>query len=239
MSHSTSAKLAWVFGACFLILSCSFLESAVSQETVAQGGAGAAQTAEDSRVQKTLALRSVRMELETAFPGKDPSRILIDIDAEGNQRIEMALPEPEGSVPGDSPEANILEIFVIGGESYTRMGKEGQAESAPEQADALRRILNNPTGPGMWLMILPRDALTSAGKEETGGFQATRYSVDGSVEEGSIRGEIWVDEQTKALVGAHLSISDSLFSAEGSGTGGSVSITLTVEKAEVNPITLP
>jgi hypothetical protein len=242
MSHSTLLKLARIGTFSLLILSCSFFENASSQVSTATGAANpdSAQTREDPRVQGTLALRSVQMVLETTFPGGTPKRILISIDTDGNQKIEMAIPLLEGSSDtSDSPEGNILEIFIIGGAAYSRIGKEGQAESSPEQADALRRILYNPAGPGMWLRLLPKDSFTSAGTEAKGGFQTMRYSVEGSIEEGSIRGEIWLDEQTDALVGANLSVSESLFHAEGSGASGSVSIILTVEKAEIPAITLP
>jgi len=239
----TQSKLAKITGiVCFsaLILSCSFLESVVSRGTETQkGGAESAQTAEDPRVQKSLALRSVQMDLETTFPGQNADRIQVWIDAEGNQRIERTLPAPEGEDVSESPDANVLEIFVIGGSAYSRMGKEGQAESSPEQVDALHRILYNPTGPGMWLMLIPKNSFTSAGKDEKGGFQTTRYSVNGSVEEGSIRGDIWQEEGTNALVGADLSVSESLFYPPDTGRNGTVTIRLTVEKADVPSITLP
>jgi hypothetical protein len=240
MTQSTLAKITGIVCFSILILSCSFLEKVVSQGTETQkGGAGPAQTAEDPRVQKSLALRSVQMELETTFPGQAADRIQVWIDADGNQRIERTLPAPEGEDVSESPNANVLEIFVIGGSAYSRMGKEGQPESSPEQVDALHRILYNPTGPGMWLMLIPKKGFTSAGKEEKGGFQTTRYSVNGSVEEGSIRGDIWQDEGTKALIGADLSVSETLFYPPDMGKNGTVTIRLTVEKADVPSITLP
>jgi hypothetical protein len=242
MSHSTLLKLARIGTFSLLILSCSFFENASSQVSTATGAANpdSPQTREDPRVQGTLALRSVQMVLETTFPGGTPKRILISIDADGNQKIELAIPLPEGSSDtSDFPEGNILEIFVIDGAAFSRMGKEGQAETSPEQIDALHRILYNPTGPGMWMMLLPKDAFSSTGIETKGGFEMQRYSIKASIEEGTVQGEIWVDKQTEALIGANLSVSESLFHAEGSGTSGSVSIILTVEKAEIAAITLP
>ena len=151
----------------------------------------------------------------------------------------MALPEPEGSDAGDSPDANILEIFVIDGESYTRMGKEGQAGSSPEQIDALARILYYPTGPGLWLRILPKDSLHAAGDETKGGFQTSRFLVEGSLEEGTIRGTIWPEEESDALIGAEFAVSASLFSPPDTGRTGTVTIALNIEKADVPVITLP
>ncbi len=241
MSHHIFPKLAVTGSFAVLVLSCSFLQNAASQtSTPGAANPGAAPSGEDSRVQAALDLRSVQMTLETAFPGEAPRRILVSIDAAGNQYIEMALPVPEGSSDtSNSPEANLLEIFVIEGAGYSRIGKEGQAKSSPDQTDALHRILYNPAGPGMWLMLLPKDAQTPAGTETRGGFQATRFVVDGTIEEGTIRGEIWQDEQTKALVGANLSVSESLFYPPDSGRNGTVTIQLTVEKADVLSITLP
>jgi hypothetical protein len=239
MRHPTLSKIAMGIAATGLLLSCSILESSAFQgsDTSIPGKLDAVQTLEDPRVEEVYALRSVQMMLETAFSGKTPNRTVISIDAEGNQKIELPVPRADGSV--DPSGANVLEIFVISGTAYSRMGKEGSAEADPSQDNALHEILYGPTGPGLWLMLLPKDAFTSVGMETKGGFKTQRYSVEGSIEDGLVRGEIWVDKQTGALVGADLSISESLFQAEGSGTSGSVSIILTVEKAEIPAITLP
>ncbi len=239
MRHPTLSKIAMGIAATGLLLSCSILESSAFQgsDTSIPGKLEAVQTLEDPRVEEVYALRSVQMLLETAFSGKTPNRTVISIDAEGNQKIELTVPRADGSV--DPSGANVLEIFVIGGTAYSRMGKEGSAEADPSQDNALHGILYGPTGPGMWLMLLPRDALQSTGTENKGGFETQRYSVDGSIEEGTVQGEIWVDKQTGALIGADLSISESLISADGSGASGTVSIVLTVEKADVPAITLP
>jgi hypothetical protein len=79
----------------------------------------------------------------------------------------------------------------------------------------------------------------AAGNETTGGFSAVRYAVNGSVDEGTITGTIWLEEGTNALVGADLAVSESLFHPPNSGHAGTVAIRLTVEKASVPAIALP
>jgi hypothetical protein len=194
----------------------------------------------DSRVEGTLALRSVQMELQTVFPGEAPNRILVSVDASGNQRIEMTTPvSEESALTPEPPDWNVNEIFVVDGKAYTRMGKTGSAEPDPEQNDALSEILYNPSGPGMWLILLPEESFTSAGKETKGGFDATKFTVDSSLEGDAIKGEFWVDEQTGALVGANLSLAESIFDSTVEGTGGWVTIDFTVEKEDVPAIAVP
>jgi hypothetical protein len=208
-------------------------------QTAAEQTAGPP-TVEDPRVERALALRSVQMELTTTFPGEEPTRVLASVDAAGNQLIETRLPLAGGStVSTDSPDANVLEIYVIDGAAYSRVGKEGPAESSPEQADALHRMLYNPAGPGLWLELLSEGSLQAAGSETTGGFAAAKYTVDGPLEEGTIRGTIWLEEGTETLVGADLAVSESLFYPPGSGRTGTVDIRLSVGKADVPAIALP
>jgi hypothetical protein len=197
-------------------------------------------TIEDPRIERALALRSVQMQLTTTLPGKEPARVLATVDAEGNQLIETRLPLGEGStVLSEAPDANVLEIFVVDGKAYSRVGKEGPAESSPEQAGALHSLLYNATGPGLWLELLPEGSLQAAGTETTGGFTAVKYTVSGSVEEGTIRGTIWLEQGTETLIGADLAISESLFYPPNSGRAGTVAIRLTVEKADVPAVVVP
>jgi hypothetical protein len=234
-----------------LVLSCSpqanpsagpsgtAADQTAADQTAADQTPGA-QAPEDPRVERALALRSVQMELTTTFPGKEPTRALAAVDAEGNERIEMNLPVPEGSSgAAASPDANVLEIYVIDGAAYSRVGKEGPAESSPEQLDSLHGMLYNPAGPGFWLELLSEGSVQAAGNETTGGFQAVRYTVNGSLEEGTIRGTIWLEEKTDTLIGADLAVSESLFYPPDSGRTGTVAIRLTVEKADVPAVALP
>ncbi len=232
-----------------LSLSCGALEKVIPQ---AGGTPGAVSSSSDSgssegmaeptdpRVEATLALRSVQMELQSVFPGEDANRILISVDAAGNQRIETTLPVVNDSlVTPESPEWNVFEIFVVDGKAYARTGKTGSAEADPQENKALGENLYAPTGPGMWLILLPEENFTSAGKELKGGFEAVKYTVEGSLDAGEIRGEFWVDEQTGALMGANLSLAESIFHPMEDSGGGRVTIDFKVEKADISPISVP
>ncbi len=254
MKSSTLYKVGALVGA--LALSCSFFEGAVPQasetpDVVVSSPDGATPSSDDGssdemeeptdpRVEGALALRSVQMELQTVFPGETPNRILVSVDAVGNQLIEMTTPMPEGSpATPESPEWNMYEIFIVDGKACTRMGKIGSAEPDLDQNNALSDILYNPMGPGMWLILLPEENFTPAGTEVKGRFDATKYAINGSLGGDAIWGEFWVDEQTGALIGANLSLAEDILGPVESGAGGTVTIVFTVEKADVTPITTP
>ncbi len=206
----------------------------------AQWGTEIMEAPTDPRVEATLALRSVRMELQSAFPGEPPQIYQISVDGSGNQRIEMAIPAPEEfTITPESPDANIFEIFVVSGEAYLRTGKTGSAEANPEQNDFLSRTLYSPTAPGMWLILLPEESFTPAGKESRGGFETTKYAVNGSVESGAVTGAFWVDDATGALVGAELTVSEAILRPDKNGSGGVLTIEFSVERAEVPAIVVP
>ena len=228
-------------------LSCALFDNTVLQSGGTPGAAssgddaaGELEALTDPRVEGALALRSVHMELQSAFPGADAVRTVISIDAAGNQHIVQATPVPDGSnITPESPDWNMFEIFIVGGNAYTRMGKTGSAESIPDEKDALSDILYSPTGPGMWLILLPEDNFIPAGTESVGGFEAEKFTVNGSLDAGAITGEFWVDKETGALVGANLSLAEAILRTAESGAGGWVTIIFTVEKAEVPAITVP
>jgi hypothetical protein len=256
MHLPTLFKACAVTAVVVIMLGCSFLENAVPQagESPAatslvpatpspspnEGPSDEMEEVTDPRVEGTLALRSVQMELQADIPGADANRTLIFVDAVGNVRMETALPIYEDSmVTPDSPDWNVFEIFIVDGLGYVRSGKTGNAEANLLQNTALSDILYFPTGPGMWLILLPEESFTSAGKESKGGFDAVKYTVDGLLELGQILGEFWVDESTGALVGANLSLAKSFFYPFEESTGEVVTITFLVEKADVAPITVP
>ncbi len=187
-----------------------------------------------------MSLRSVHMELNTDIPGEDPDRTQIFVDAAGNARIERNLPtfeDPE--ITPVSPDWYILEIFIVDEKAYTRMGKSGSAKAQPDLDHALSDLLYAPTGPGMWLILLPRESLTSQGNESKGGFEAVRYNMAGSLVSSDIRGQCWVDEPTGALVGMDLSLPEQFFLSSDENRSGTVKITFSVAKADVPPIALP
>jgi hypothetical protein len=256
MRLPTLSKAALAAVVVMFSLSCMLLENAVPQAgetpSVASPSSGVVLPASseavpaemeevtDPRVEGTLALRSVQMELQTAFPGEDVNRTLISVDAAGNVRIESLLPVFKDSVlTPESPDWNVFEIYIVDGKGYTRSGRTGSAEADPDQNDVLSEILYSPTGPGMWLILLPEESFTSAGKESKGGFDTEKFNVKGSLELGEIRGEFWIDEPTGALVGANLSLDEGIFHPFEESTGEVVTITFSVEKTDVPTITVP
>jgi len=98
--------------------------------------------------------------------------------------------------------------------------------------------LNSSSGPGFWLKVLPQGSFSKLGSEQKGGFQASKYAVNGSVEGSSITGAIWVDEASQALIAAVLSVPGALFSSPTSPAGDPLVIEFSVQKAEVAPVTL-
>jgi hypothetical protein len=239
-----------------LSLSCIFLKNTVPQAGGTPGAASPSssvtatvpseaapdemEAVTDPRVEGTLALRSVQMELQTDIPGADANRDLVFVDPDGNVRIETALPlNVDSMVTPESPDWNVFEIFIVDGLGYVRSSKTGSAEADPLQNTALSDILYFPTGPGMWLILLPEESFTSAGKETKGGYDTEKYSVDGSLDLGQIQGEFWVDVQTGALVGANLSLDKTFFYPFEESTGEVAMITFSVEKADVPAITVP
>jgi hypothetical protein len=194
----------------------------------------------DARLDATLALRSVTMTLQTDVPGQEPLGIQVSFDAAGNQYLSTIMPEdPDSAVTSESPDWNILELYIVDGAAYVRTGRTGSAESTPDQADYWRSTLYGPLGPGMWLLLLPEEDFTPAGKETRGGFDTTKYTVDGRLDAGAIRGLFWVDGDTGALVAAEFSLDESLFHPVEEDSGGKAQIAFSVEKADIPAIALP
>ncbi len=253
MKPVTVTKAALAASIALLSLSCAFLQKAATPSGATPGGAFVTETVSsndiapedtssptDARVERLLALRSVQMQLETTYTGLAPVHTGVSVDTTGNQYIQTTLLTPE-NVAGtpESPDWNVAETYILEGTAYTRTGKNGSADPVPEESDALRQLLYNPDGPGMWLLLLPNEAFSLAGKEPKGGFDADKYLVNGTLDTGKVQGVIWVDGQTGALVGTDLSISASLLFPGETDSGGMVMISLVVEKADIPPISLP
>lgn len=194
----------------------------------------------DLWLQATTSLRSVNLELVTSYSNRDPKILAAQIDSTGNIHLSFAMPLPEeiAATPEVSPPGD-FELFIVDGMAYTRIGEEDPPTQDDSYLSMLSDTLAGPEGPGLWLSIIPEEAYTPAGKESYGGFNTAKYSVDGQLEKGAVTGTIWVTEQSDALVGAELTVSEGLFFPPGSNQGGDVQITLTVRQAEVQAIALP
>ncbi len=244
-------------GILILTLACNFLDNLTpgtespsaetpsslpesSAETLTPESGEETLTQIDLWLEATASLRSVNLELVTTYSNREPQILSAQIDSTGNIHLSLAMPLPEEiAATPDVSSLGDFELFVIDGIAYTRIGEEDPATQDNSYLSMLSDTLLGPEGPGLWLNILPEEDYTPAGKESYGGFNAAKYSVDGQLEKGTVTGTIWVADQSDALVGAELTVSEGLFFPPGSNQGGDVRITLTVSQAQVQAITLP
>jgi hypothetical protein len=216
------------------------LRSSTPSGEVSSGAGG--ETAEGpDMIDLTLSLRSVSLALSAIYPDGDVQSMTAEIDAAGNMHlVEPASPPPELEPTLTPPEGSwaAFELFVVDGHGYARMSGEAASQD-DTYLTALDDMLRGPEGPGLWLSLTDTEGLEPAGHEETGGFSAIRYPVNATVEDGTIQGTIWVDEETSALVRAELAISPTLFSTADNPASGDLSILFEVARAEISPIGVP
>jgi hypothetical protein len=217
-----------------------FLGSSTPSGEVSTGAEG--ETAEGpDMIDLTLSLRSVSVSLAATDPDGYARSLTGEIDAAGNSHLVEPFdpgPEMQGTLTPPVDGWGAFELFVVDGHAYTRMPGE-----AAVQDDAyltfLEDDLRGPDGPGLWLVWAGTEDLEPAAHEEMGGFSAIRYPVNATVEDGTIQGTIWVDEETSALVRAELAISPTLFSTADNPASGDLSILFEVARADVSPIGVP
>jgi hypothetical protein len=201
---------------------------------------GPPHTLGDQWIGATHSLRSITLALVTTFPDSDPVRISAEVDDAGNVHLMQSVTLPS-DLPATPPseEWSTFEFYLIDGVAYSRASMEGLATPDDAAAGALEQALSGPDSPAFWLSLLPEDAMSPSGSETISGFEATRYNTDGQIKKGTVAGTVWLENGSEALVGANLTVSESLFFPQGTGHAAEVSITLTVERAEVPEITLP
>ncbi len=100
-------------------------------------------------------------------------------------------------------------------------------------ATYLQSALLSPDGPGFWLKILPTGSLTPQGNEETSGFQTSKYSIQGNLDEATITGFLWVAADKQTLLDTEIDVPASL---AGPQTQGTLQIRFQVEQADIAPI---
>jgi hypothetical protein len=204
-------------------------------------GAEGETAGEPDMIDLTLGLRSVRLSLAATDPDGYARSLTGEIDAAGNSHlVEPFDPGPamQGTLTPPEGGWEAFELFVVDGHAYTRMPGEAAAQD-DAYLTSLEDDLRGPDGPGLWLGWAGTEELEPAGHEETGGFAAIRYPVNATVEDGTIQGTIWVDEETSALVRAELAISPTLFSTAANPASGDLSILFEVARAEISPISVP
>lgn len=237
-----SSRLVFLCGILLLLLACSTLSdlTGAGQTPTPEGGDTTTQI--DLWLERTANLRSVNLDLVTEYSDRESKKVSAEIDSSGNMHLSIKVPlsaaftadqPPDAPLPGD------FELFIVDGRTYTRIGGEGEAAQDDSYLSMLADSLNGPEGPGLWLNILPEEDYTPAGENPYNGFTAAKYVVAGELENGTVSGIIFIDNQADALVGADLVVSGGLFFPPGSNRNGDVRIILTVQKADVPAVTLP
>jgi hypothetical protein len=196
---------------------------------------------EPDMIDLTLGLRSVRLSLAATDPDGYARSLTGEIDAAGNSHLVEPFdpgPEMQGTLTPPEGGWGAFELFVVDGRAYTRMPGEAAVQD-DAYLTSLEDDLRGPDGPGLWLVWAGTEDLEPAAHEEMGGFSAIRYPVNATVEDGTIQGTIWMDEESLALVRAELTISPTLFSTADNPASGDLSILFEVARAEVSPIGVP
>ena len=195
---------------------------------------------------RLLDLHPVQFTLTTARPDGTSRSINAQVDAAGNMHVTMeykgyALKSlPKGFNPNMMPGSS--EVYVIGGKAYRPSKQEPDWMIKPVNEDFKQSLLlwlHGSDGPALWLEILPPGSIQKAGNETVGGFKAVKYLVKGMVENQNISGTLWEEPETDALVQAELHVPGALLSTPDHPQSGELKITLTAQKADIAPITLP
>ena len=193
-----------------------------------------------------LGLRSIRFHLTTQQVDGALRSMEGAIDAAGNMHLKFVEPPDDlAGMPAGfqaAPEAPQTELFVLGGRAYQPDEQNPDWKTTPIDenfASSLSQQLHGMESPALWLNLLPVGSIIPAGSETVGGFAANRYTVQGQVSGAMISGSIWKDPQSNALVRAELHIPAALLSPADAPQAGELRITLTAEKAAVDPIALP
>jgi hypothetical protein len=192
-------------------------------------------------ISATLGLRSVSITLSASYPDGSVRSLDAQIDPSGNLHLTQPFSLPPDVQLESTPESNgwdQFEVYIVNGHAYTLTG-EGEVSEDAASLTMLEDALRGPEGPGLWLVLAGTRDLEPAAHEQTGGFNAIRYPVNASLEEGTVTGTLWMDEASLALVRADLKISPLLFSDPASPANGDLSITLDVVRKDIPEIKLP
>lgn len=252
----------WLIMILMVMLACNFLSSPEASTPVPQDPTGETTqeipapldpTEEVSQnvpegpdpLDRLLEMRSVQFNLTALQPAGDARSLQGEIDSAGNMHLRFSSPIP---VLPDLPEKlnpdlklpEEIELYVVDGKAYQPDDQNPAWATAPLADDygkELSNLLHGPNGPGLWLSLLPAGSLTSAGQESVGGFAADKYTVNGSVNDQTITGNLWYESH--ALVQVELHIPAALLEPDKPGAQGELKITLEVQKADVELVTLP
>ncbi len=194
---------------------------------------------------RLLELRSIQFDLTTLQSNGTSRSVQGEIDSTGNVHLKFHLPV---IVPSDLPEhfnpslklPEESELYVVDGKAYQPDDQNPAWTTKPVADDYVKQLsdlLHGPDGPGLWLDFLPDGSLKPAGQETVGGFAADKYTVNGSVSNQTITGNLWYENH--ALVQVELHIPAALFNLDKPAAQGELKMTLEAQKANVSSIVLP
>lgn len=164
-------------------------------------------TAEPDPLDHLMNLRSVVIHLASQRPDGSNSSTQLEIDSAGNMHVNYSLPAldhklfPSWYDTTHIPTSN--ELFVVDGKAYQSDSQNSAWMITPIDEDyvqTLSEVLHGPDGVAEWLDILPNGSLASAGQESIGGFEADKYTVNGTVDGQSITGQVWYEPQSDSLI---------------------------------------
>jgi hypothetical protein len=259
----TSAKTRYFFltallTAAALMLACSLLANPGSKTTseagsdgstpaVAEGEVPVSEGSEkDDPLDHLLDLRSVHISLAAEYPDGSNESQVIEVDSAGNVHttVTPSIPTAEYLPEGFDPAklAGSYELYMLNGKTYQSDPTDPAWVTKTLEEDykqTLNDQLHGPSGPGLWLDILPENSITKEGSETIGGFVCDRYKVNGTVDDQAITGTIWVDPDAFAIIKTELHVPAALLAATDKPTTGELKVTLNVEKADVPAVKLP
>ena len=194
---------------------------------------------------RLLGMRSIQFNLTALRPDGTSRSLQAEIDTSGNMHLKLhasvvlppGLPEKFSStlkLPEES------ELYVVDGKYYQLDDQNPAWTTTPLAQDygvVLSNLLHGPNGPGLWLDLLPAGSLQSAGRTTVGGFDADKYTVNGTVHGQKITGSLWYESH--ALVQVELHIPAALLDPTQPAVQGELKITLAAQKASVPPVILP
>lgn len=232
-------------------LACSLLSGPGSSTTSApetpMGKATQTYVAGLDPLDRMLELRSIQFNLTSVQPDGTSPSVQGEIDSAGNMHLQfhspLTLPEDVSTNLDPNSLPQDFEWYVVDGKTYQPDDQNAAWMTAPLDLDSKEELssrLHGPDGPGLWLDILPDGSLKSAGRETVGGFTADKYSVNGTVGSQIITGNLWYETQVHALVQVELHIPAALAGDPAKpAASGELKITLSVQKADVQPVALP
>jgi hypothetical protein len=196
-------------------------------------------------LERLLGMRSIQFNLTALQPDGTSRSVQAEIDSNGNMHLKLhasvSLPPnlPEKfSTTSSLPEES--ELYVVDGKTYQSDEQNPAWMTTPVAEDyvvVLSNLLHGPNGPGLWLDILPAGSLQSAGRETVGGFDADKYTVNGTVHGQKITGSLWYESHT--LVQVELHIPAALLDPTKPAAQGELKITLETQKVSGSPVILP